>query len=825
MKRPLLPVALLYAGGVLASELVSLPLFLLLTLSFGLLAVALAWDARRALLLQPLIFLVGWTNATLHIVPLSPFDLRRCLTPDPALVTVRGRLEVTPTLRVYEQDSNPSWRTIGRVRVDALSVRPGVWQQAEGQIAVSTPGMLTNLYGGQTVEVYGVVSAPKAAVAEGTFDYRNYLRQQGVYFQLQALSLDDWRVLSSPAKPPMVDRFSTWARKTLAQGLPVEDESLRLEWALTLGWKTAMTQETAEPFVQAATYHIFAVDGLRMAIIFGIFFGLFRAIGLPRPVCGVILLPLIWFYVALTGWPASAIRATVMLSVVIAGWALKRPSDLVNSLLAAAVIILLWQPHQLFQAGFQLSFLVVLCLILSLPPLWKFVDLLCRPDPWLPSRLHRRWPAFLAVPGRYIADLTVTSFAAWIGSIPLVAYYFNIVTPVSTPANVLAVPLCGLVLVSNLASLLLAGWWPWATVLFNHAGWFLMECIRVSSEWFARWPLAFWHVSAPSLFASALYYALLLGLLTGWLLKPAWRRAKLGVCGLAILVWCAMACREHATSRLSVLPLQGGMAVFWEPAGKGRLLIDSGSTNSARLVLEPFLRARGVTRLPSLMLTHGDSRHVGGATVLASEFSVQELLISPIRFRSPVYRRVLAGLTNQNLQVRAVAQGDRVGAWTVLQPQARDKFPKADDNTLVLRADAAGTRILLLSDLGMPGQEALLSRTPDLRAEIVVSGLPTTGEPLCDQLLAAIQPRLIIVCDSEFPAAEKATPGLSHRLEHHGIPVLYTRLEGAVTLVLRGREWEVRSMNGFRGTSRSLGTAGTAPRKNLLAKQRAHDSL
>src|SRR5205814_6506502 len=110
-----------------------------------------------------------------------------------------------------------------------------------------------------------------------------------------------WRLVP-PFKitPPLADRFLTWAKPALARGLPVEDESLRLEWALTLGWKQALTEDVSEPFVRAATYHIFAVDGLRMAIIFGIFFGLLRALTVPRGLCGVILIPLIWFYTALT---------------------------------------------------------------------------------------------------------------------------------------------------------------------------------------------------------------------------------------------------------------------------------------------------------------------------------------------------------------------------------------------------------------------------------------------------------------------------------------------------------------------------------------------
>src|SRR5262249_49911016 len=161
------------------------------------------------------------------------------------------------------------------------------------------------------------------------------------------------------------------------------------------------------------------------------------------------------------------------------------------------------------------SFFVVLCLILTVPALDKGIQRLFAPDPLLPEQLRRQWPPALLVPSRYLGDLTVTSLAAWLGSLPLVAYYFNIITPVSTPANVVAIPLCVLVLVSNFASFLLVGWFPAAAKLFNHAGWFLMECIRVSSHWFAKWPYAYVYVPAPSLFTSLLYYTILLAIVTG----------------------------------------------------------------------------------------------------------------------------------------------------------------------------------------------------------------------------------------------------------------------------------------------------------------------
>ena len=116
-----------------------------------------------------------------------------------------------------------------------------------------------------------------------------------------------------------------------------------------------------------------------------------------------------------------------MLTVVIMGWVLRRPSDLVNSLFAAALIILLWEPRQLFQAGFQLSFFVVLCIILTLPGLRELGRRLSAPDPLLPDELRPRWQKTLRVPALFVGDLSLTSLAAWIGCLPLVAYYFHIV--------------------------------------------------------------------------------------------------------------------------------------------------------------------------------------------------------------------------------------------------------------------------------------------------------------------------------------------------------------------------------------------------------------
>src|SRR5208282_14306 len=245
------------------------------------------------------------------------------------------------------------------------------------------PGTLPgNFFAGQSVEIdNGVIARPPLPLAEGLFNYRDYLQTRGIFYQLKTGSTNDWQLgASSLTPPPLTDRFLTWSRRTLALGLP-EDEPLRLLWAMTLGWRTAFTGDISEPFLRAGTMHLFAIDGLRIALISGMLVTLLRVLQISRAWCGLIAIPAIWFYTAATGWEPSAIRASVMMTVVLGGWALKRPGDTVNSLAAAAFIILLWEPRQLFEASFQLSFFVVLVIALMLPPLNKIADRLLRHDP------------------------------------------------------------------------------------------------------------------------------------------------------------------------------------------------------------------------------------------------------------------------------------------------------------------------------------------------------------------------------------------------------------------------------------------------------------
>ena len=802
MRRPLIAVALLYIGGVLIAGL-PVPLTALFGVAFGVGILGLIWSKGRLGLLAGLVVLTGWINIAQRSAVLSPYDLRVRFGDNQEIVNIRGTLRESPARHVHhdKEKDRDTYTTLAQIDVGEILIKRGAvtdWQPAYGRITCTTKGLLPDdFFGGQTVEIAGVIQRVPGPVAEGLFDYRSYLQYQGIYHQLRVDRTDDWRILSSPAAPPLADRFSAWARKTLALGLPIEDQPLRLEWALTLGWKAALTEEVSEPFIQAATYHIFAVDGLRIAIVSGIFLALFRVLGVPRPIAGLLVVPIICFYAALTGWPASAIRAIVMAIVVFGGWALNRPTDLINSLFAAAILLLVWEPRQLFQAGFQLSFLVVLCIILIIPLFKRVGEYVLRPNPLVPEKLQPRWRKWLHTPARWLIDLLLVSIAAWLGSIPLAAWYFHILTPGSGPANMFAVPLCGFVLICNLSSLLLGAWLPFAAELFNHAGWLLMRLILDTSQWSADWPGAYYYVPMPSVFTIVLYYLILLTVLTGWLFKGKQRKWKIGGVLVLMLVWCGIWLHGRPVTRLTILPLSGGHAVYLQGPGRtNEWLVDCGSESSVDQVVKPYLRAQGVNRLANFLLTHGEINYTGGAQSIHQVFHPANLYAGAQHFRSPAYNEFQAATRGESVWRKPLSAGDAAGPFSILHPGPDDHFSKGEDNTLVLRAEINRTKILLLSDLGRAGQNALLNRGIDLHADVVVSGLPVEGEPLSDTLLQAIQPRVVIIADAEFPATRKAGDRLRERLARSGIPVIYTRAANAVTIEIRDGDWKLHAMDG-----------------------------
>jgi len=753
-------------------------------------AVGLASGGQTVLLTVMLVFF-GWSNFIKQTAVISPHDLRLLIPREGAIVTVYGKMASSPNQR----RTGFAERMLVQVNVKSILL-DDQWQPAHGRILISTTDQLgAEYFAGRIIQVDGVLVPPETASSPGLFDYRNNLYRRGIYHELRTDEFSRWKLLPQSNAPPrpLAEGFRKWAKQNLLKGLPEQDEALELLWAMSLGWRTALTGDVAEPFMQSGTMHLFAISGLHIALVAGILVALLRIIRLPRSWAGGVAIPLLWFYTAATGWQPSAVRASVMITLILGAWALKRPVNILNSLGAAAFLILLWDPQQLFRASFQLSFVVVFSLALVMPPVVEWLQARVRPDPYLPRQLWPRWRRWILEPSYWFMGALSVSFSAWLASAPLVAHHFHLFNPVALLANV-PVVLCGiLALASCMGSLLCGVWLEPVTILFNHSAWFFMRCMMGLSEWAASLPHAWQYVRSPEPWMMAGWYALLFGLGTRWFLRSQIRRWAMGggiVFAIALVVqWQTDRQKIHLTF------LPNSPVVHFE--GIQGMLIDCGSEQVAEFTVPRHLQSRGVDEIQRLVLTHGVRHHVGGFTYTFDTQPLQRVFLSHAKSSSKYHGKILAQLADIPAVKEVVSAGDTIWPWKILHPTREEDFPSSTDDVLALIGEFHGVRVLLISDLGPSGQQALLSRRDDLKADVVVTSISDRGQTLGPGLLRATAPRVIVVHDSQFPIAERASKKLLARLRESDAAVFSVREKGGVRLSIQPSDWHLENANGM----------------------------
>jgi competence protein ComEC len=741
-----------------------------------------------------LLAFTGASRLALSTTAWSPHDLRQLVPATTTLASVRGRLLDTPITRMIAGSGKPRPFSRATVQVDELRTEAGDWIPAAGTLQVSVSGELpADYFAGQHFEISGALGVPASATTPGSFNYRAYLQRQGIYFELRTEGTDDWKQLPPPqqsTRPPFSDRFQAWGRRMLSLGFASPDSAIDLLCAMAIGWKPGLDPASQDAFMKSGTLHVFAISGLHIALIALIGLECLRLFGVPRPLAGFLAIPVIWLYTGLTGWQASAIRSAVMMSVVAGGWILNRPGNLMNNLAGAALALLCWDPQQLFQPGFQLSFCVVAHLGLLSSQAGDLLQGVGALEPYLPDRLQPRWRRYADRAIEKIKPHLATSAAAWVGSAPLMAHYFHVLSPVSLLANLIVVPLSSLALASCVASLALGAWFPSVAELFNHSSWLLMNLMLKSSILAAKIPGGWFYVPSPGWLGFLIYLTALVIYLGGWLegsLRD--RRVALGILFGLVVVMVGRGFYEGSGCRLTLISRRGG-AVAWFDEGLGRhkWLMDPGDVRETQRVTVPFLQSEGINTIPNLILTHASIGQAGGADPLEESFTVHRRFVPRGNFRSPSFRKFVDRVRSTQLHLESVAFPGTFGCWEVLSPLGATRPATADDAALILRGTFDGCRILWLPRLSTHAQDQLLLNAQTARrleADLVIAGMPTRGEPLPAPLLEKISPQWIVVLDAEYPASARATPELEARLQQSAQQVFFSSRLSTLEFKLR----------------------------------------
>lgn len=607
------------------------------------------------------------------------------------------------------------------------------------------------------IALFGVAQPVAGPRNPGEFDMRSFLARKDVRDAVFVRYAEDAHVVAHHTGNPVLraaERSRNWLQTTICRGLDDAPDVQNFLSGVVLGLRHQTPEDIEEPFQQTGTLHLFAVAGLHVGIVAQLLWILGTIVQLPRRWAAAIIIPMLFFYAAITGLHVSSLRAAVMSCAVLGGYLFERRTLRFNSLAAAAFVLFCFDTNELFATGFQLSFAVVATIILLADPLSSLVRKWSAPDAFIP-------PALLSPPRKLwhsgltrIGEAGAISVAAWIGSLVLIATYFYLITPISLLANLVVVPLAFFVIAIALLSVVAAPIATSLSVVFNNANFLLARIVLAIVHFFAALP-------------GGHYY-------------------------LAHLSW-----PDGALSRVDVLDVGAGGAVRVTAGGRN-WFFDCGAVRDYERTLRPYLHASGVNHIDGLVLSHGDSHHIGGALLLLKDIRPARVLDNLAPDRSKIHEQVRRTVQQMSINC-GVARADdtiRIGdliEGQVLHPPPNFSTANADDQALVIRLGLRAGRILLMSDNGAKTERALLASGRDLRADIVVKGQNVSGVSGIDEFLDAVRPRLIIATSRSFPSYECVSAEWPDHLKRRGIKLFRQDETGAVQLRFWDDHWEAKA--------------------------------
>jgi competence protein ComEC len=718
-----------------------------------------AWLSRSSVAVYALVAFAFFFLHSARTTDTPGLILARSLGEGPQPVTVRGAVISEP--KISERGSSSFLLEAESIEIDGQTRPCRAKFLARWRHPVEF---------GDEVRLFGTAQQIERPRNPGEFDLRTYLAREDVHRALILRYAENGAVLSHGGGNRLLwaaQKSRDWMEATLRRGLEYSPDVTSSINGMVLGLRHQTAEDIEEPFQQTGTLHLFAVAGLHVGIVARLLWILATMARLPRKWATASIIPALLFYSAITGLHTSSVRAAVMSAVLLGGFIAERKAFAFNSLAAAATLILWWDTNELFAVGFQLSFSVVAAILLLQEPGFRFLSRRFAPDPFLPRSLFTPRRRVLNNSLIWLARAASVSFAAWIGSLPLMLWYYHLVTLISLVANLVVVPIAFFVLAGALLSLVTAPVSSWLSLLFNNANWALTKLILGAVSLFAQIPGGHFYVEHPH--------------------RPS-----------------------GALLEINALDLRSGAAVHLRGSHRD-WLVDAGPARDYDRVLLPYLRARGVNRLDGMILTHGGAAHIGGASGVLLDFQPRQLLGTMAEARSALHRKFVELATVEKRILRVCQAGDefklsREITARVLFPPAIFGGDRADDQALVVQLIVSGKpRALLMSDSGAETERVLLRNYPDLRADILIKGQHHSGDSGSPEFLDHVQPEAIVATSRDFPESERLKPEWIDAVRRHGVRLFRQDETGAVQIRLFRERWEATSYvtgETFRSTRR-----------------------
>lgn len=691
---------------------------------------------------------------------------------------------------------------------------------------------------GDRVKFTARLRMPRNFHNPGAFDYEGYLHGLGIT-TMASVAANEIEVL--PGKTG--DTLGFWRSRCRGSILRHvhelwKGEDAALFAAMIVGDDSLLLRQVREEFQKTGVYHLLVVSGMNVGLLALAVFWMARLLRAPQWAAALVTIALSVFYAFVAGMGAPILRAVFMLSIYLLGRLFYRDRSALNATGFAALVVLALSPHAWFEPSFQLTFLALLAISgISIPLLDRTSVRVARAlahfdstsyDLTLPPRLAQFRLDLRLIAGRlagfigsraatflvprtvrsalFVFDLLVVSSITQAVLVLPMRMYFHRAAIVGLPANLLVLPLAGLMMNSAVAAIALSYLSKFLAHIAAGLASGVLHWTLLSISALSRWSVSQWRIPDPGLLVVLVSVA---GILVA--LATIHRQRRLVIAGIAVLFVSATVAAlyrpapgfERGKLEITAIDVgQGDSLLVVSPEGKTLLMDGGGAIGPVRGefdygedVVSPYLWSRGLDHLDVIALTHAHNDHLGGLPRALLNFHPKELWVG-INPESPplihLFEMAQAGHT-EIFQLTSSDSFDWAGTRVRVLSPPPDWQPKPtpkNDDSLALLISHGHTSALMAGDLEKKMERFVSTESPQADLlKVAHHGSNTSTTP---ELLAAVQPRFAVISVGAHNSFGHPRPEVLGRLGEAHVRTYRTDQLGVVTFLLDGKDVEVK---------------------------------